>query len=107
MTAYIAPGLMDPEEVIASHFDTTIAEMHSRTRKRNAVDARNVAMWHMVTHQSYTLKMAGYVFDRDHSTVVYARKHVNDLMEVNKAFRKKVHDIVTHIEKITAKSNIE
>ena len=107
MTAYIAPGILAPEEVIAQHWQTTVAEMTDRNRKRHNVEARQVAMWYMVTRQDYTLAQAGHVMQRDHVTVLYARNQVNNLILVDKVFRKKVALAVEQIEKITAKSNNE
>lgn len=107
MTAYVAPGLLAPEEVIASHFGTTVAEMYTRSRKRHVVEARQVAMWYMVTIQRYTLHRAGDVFKLDHATAHYARNAVNDLMQVDRAFRIKVTAVVDKLRKITPKVNNE
>jgi chromosomal replication initiator protein len=107
MTAYIAPGLMDPEEVIAQHWNIKLADMYKRTRQRDIVEARQVAMWYMVTIQRYTLHQAGDVFKLDHATVHYARNAVNDLMQVDRAFRLKVTAVVNKLRKITPKVNNE
>lgn len=107
MTAYIAPGLLAPEEVIAQHWNIKLADMYTRTRKRDIVEARQVAMWYMVTIQRYTLHQAGDVFKLDHATAHYARNTVNDLMQVDRAFRLKVTAVVNKLRKITPEVNNE
>lgn len=107
MTAYIAPGLLAPEEVIAQHWQTTVAEMTDRNRKRHNVEARQVAMWYLITRQKYNYRQAAHVFGRDHATAIHACRQVDDLMQTNKLFRKRVQAVVIRLEKLSPKVNNE
>lgn len=69
----------------------TLDQLKSNTRKRDVVEARYIAMsLIMIANPELTLKEVGAMFNRDHSTVVYARDTYNKLMEGDKAFQDKV-----------------
>lgn len=101
MTAYIIPGILAPEEIIAQQWGTTIAEMQSRTRKRHVVEARQVAMWYMMTRQNYSEAQAGHVFGRDHATAHHAKMTVYNLMESDKTFRNNVQQAIRRLDLFT------
>lgn len=107
MTAYIIPGILAPEEIIAKQWGTTIAEMQSRSRKRHVVEARQVAMWYMMTRQAYTEAQAAHVFGRDHATAHHAKMTVYNLMSADREFKAKTKAVVGTLEKINAKLNNE
>jgi chromosomal replication initiator protein len=63
-------------ETISGHaaraYGIAPSTLYSRTRKRDVVEARQLAMYLTRQHTQHTLKRIGNHFRRDHSTVVYA-----------------------------------
>ena len=68
--------------------------MHSKSRKREIVQARQVAMFlsKKYTDHSYSL-IGNLVGKRDHATVLHACKAIKDSLDVDKGFRSTMKDI--------------
>ena len=79
---------------VAHAFNVTKKEMTSKSRKKEFVEARHVAMYLIHKKLNRTQEATGEIFDRDHSTVVHALKKVNNIMETEKDFRRTVNKII-------------
>ncbi len=67
---------------VAKHFSITLEDLKSKSRKKEVVTARQVAMYLAKEHTQYSLKAIGYHFGgRDHATVIHAIKTVQDAMK--------------------------
>tara|TARA_R110001606_G_scaffold9141_2_gene39864 strand:- start:541 stop:966 length:426 start_codon:yes stop_codon:yes gene_type:complete len=53
-------------------------KMRSRTRVRGIVDVRQVTMYLVEKYTRLTLSKTGELFNRDHATVLHAKKRVKD-----------------------------
>lgn len=88
------------EIVTAKIFDclkVCITQAKSKSHKREFVEARQIAMYMVKKHLGCTLKYIGKYFGgRHHSTVKYAINTVDDMMESDPVFKKKVGDVETH-----------
>ena len=111
MTAYIAPGLMDYDEIIARHYHTTVENMHRPTRQEESVEPRQVAIYYKVKHlgmrPSHVSRM--YPGNKDsahmnHSTVQHCVKTVEQRMETDKLYRKKVQTAILLCDRMRKKS---
>ncbi|MEZ0539083.1 chromosomal replication initiator protein DnaA [Fibrella arboris] len=72
------------QELVADFYNTTIADLKSKSRKREVVYPRQVAMYLAKELTELSLKSIGYHFGgRDHSTVIHAIQLVNDLLKEN------------------------
>ena len=72
------------QELVADFYNTTIADLKSKSRKREIVYPRQVAMYLAKELTELSLKSIGYHFGgRDHSTVIHAVQLVNDLLKEN------------------------
>ncbi|WP_375448301.1 chromosomal replication initiator protein DnaA [uncultured Fibrella sp.] len=72
------------QELVADFYNTTIADLKSKSRKREIVYPRQVAMYLAKELTELSLKSIGYHFGgRDHSTVIHAIQLVNDLLKEN------------------------
>ncbi len=61
------------QELVADYFGITVADLKSKSRKREAVHPRQVAMYLAKEKTDLSLKSIGYHFGgRDHSTVIHA-----------------------------------
>jgi len=72
----------------------SVDKMHGKTRKRSAVLARQVSMYLAKQYTNKSLKTIGETLGgRDHSTVIYSCKAVQDLMDTDPVFKKTVDDL--------------
>ena len=73
--------------------------IRAKTRKREVVRARQIAMYFAKQLTEHSLKTIGLHFGgRDHSTVVHANNAVHDQMETDAQFRTMVEDIERKLE---------
>ncbi len=79
------------QKAVSEYFDVAIDDMKAKTRKKEIVTARQVAMYLSKQYTTHTLKSIGLYFGkRDHTTVLHALKTVEDLMDVDVNFRSSV-----------------
>ncbi len=82
------------QKTVSDYFDIKLDDLKAKTRKKEIVTARQVAMYFAKEFTNHSLKSIGYHFGgRDHSTVIHAVQTVNDLMETDTAFRNSVNDL--------------
>jgi len=73
---------------ISDHFNINIEELKDKTRKKDIVVPRQIAMYFAKEFTAFSLKAIGYHFGgRDHSTVIHAIQSVCDMMENNADMR--------------------
>ena len=84
------------QKLVADHFDVPVDKLQGKTRKRQVVIARQLSMYLAKNLTDKSLKAIGENFGgRDHSTVIYSCKTVQDLMETDGIF----NDTVAELEK--------
>ena len=84
------------QQIIADYFNLDIESLHSKTRKRNVVQARQLAMFFSKKYTKSPLSTIGsQIGQRDHATVLYACKTVENLIETDREFKKYVSDLET------------
>lgn len=85
---------------VCKHFEIDPTALHSKSRKREVVQVRQIAMYlakqHTDSSSSKIGKLIGY---RDHATVLHACKIVKDQFQVDKNFRAEVETIESEIRK--------
>lgn len=82
------------QRVVCDYFNITRDDMLSRTRKRNIVQARQIAMYMSRNLINCSLSAIGAeTGGKDHATVLHACTTVADLMATDKAFKQYVSDI--------------
>lgn len=84
---------------VCEHFNVTPSDIHSKTRKREIVNARQVSMYltKKLTNHSYS-RVGELIGKRDHATVVHACKVVKDQMSVDKTFFECINEIESVIK---------
>ncbi len=86
--------------VVCKHFSLETSAIHTKSRKREVVQARQIAMYLAKTHTDYsTAKIGLLIGNKDHATVLHACKTIKELKEVDKAFRAEIDDIQTTLKK--------
>ncbi|MEI6433531.1 MAG: chromosomal replication initiator protein DnaA [Bacteroidota bacterium] len=82
------------QKVICEYFKITVASIHSKTRKRNIVQARQLSMYFSKKHTNSSLASIGHQCgNKDHATVLHACRTVNNLVETDKQFRAFVEEL--------------
>jgi chromosomal replication initiation ATPase DnaA len=76
----------------SNYFRIPFESLQSNTRMRNVVVARHITMWYLLTNTKMTLSEVGRIFgNRDHTTVIHAKKSVNDSLTSKFDNEYKVH----------------
>lgn len=82
------------QKFVSEYFTISLDLLKAKTRKREVVVARQVAMYLAKEYTNMSLKSIGYHFgNRDHSTVIHAITTVNDMMDTDKRFLTSIEDI--------------
>lgn len=88
------------QKIVCEHLSVPQELLKAKTRRREVVQARQISMYFAKELTKSSLKNIGMHFGgRDHSTVIHAVQTVNDLLSIDKEFKK-------HIEEIKKKINM-
>lgn len=81
-------------EKVCSHYKIDTSTIHTKTRKREVVQVRQVAMYLAKKHtDTSSSKIGQLIGNKDHATVLHACKMVKDQVEVDKAFKNEIEEI--------------
>lgn len=82
------------QKVVCDFFNVPVDMMQSKTRKREIVQARQVAMYFSKNLTKSSLATIGaQIGGKDHATVLHACKTVNNLIDTDKRFRTQITEI--------------
>ena len=82
------------QKVVCDYFDMQVEILRSKTRKREIVQARQIAMFFAKTMTKTSLTSIGsQIGGKDHATVLHSCKTVNNLIETDKRFRVYIDEI--------------
>lgn len=82
------------QKVVCDYFDLPIDLMKSKTRKREVVQARQIAMYFAKNMTKSSLATIGlHCGGKDHATVLHACRTVNNLMDTDKRFRSYIEEL--------------
>lgn len=86
--------------IVCLYFNVPIEMMQSNTRKREIVQARQIAMYFSKKLTKESLATIGNkIGDKDHATVLHSCKTVNNLIETDKRFRAQMDEIENQLKK--------
>lgn len=89
------------QRTVCDYFKIPIDEIQSKTRKRDVVQARQLAMYFAKKFTKASLSSIGsQIGNRDHATVLHACKTVKNLSETDKVFR-------GYVEELSRKISVE
>jgi len=90
------------QKIVCEYFNIAIEKLSEKTRKREVVQARQIAMYYAKEYTKSSLKTIGLHFGgRDHSTVIHALHTVSDLMSTDRQFKHDVEEINRKIQMST------
>jgi len=82
------------QKTVAEYYHLKTEDLKDKTRKKEVVIARQLAMYFSKEYTNHSLKSIGYHFGgRDHSTVIHAVQTVNDMYDVDNRFRSSVDEL--------------
>lgn len=82
------------QKAVSEYFDIPVDKMKSKSRKRETVQARQLAMYFSKQHTKSSLAVIGNKCgNKDHATVLHACKTIKNLIDTDKRFKKYVEDI--------------
>ena len=87
-------SILQIQNVVCKYFKIEPKVLKAKTRKREIVQARQIAMYFAKNYTNSSLaKIGAEIGGRDHSTVLYAFKTVRNLIASDKTFKHYVEDI--------------
>jgi chromosomal replication initiator protein len=96
-----AGGALPPEriaELVAAHFRTSVEALASRTRRRDVLVPRQIAMYLCTRHTDASLQTIARVFARNHPSVANAVRAVERSLAARPAQRERLAALVAEIE---------
>lgn len=86
-------------QTVCGYFNVPVEMFFSNTRKREIVQARQIAMFFSKTLTKASLATIGlHTGDKDHATVLHAFKTVNNLAETDKKYRGQLKEVERRIK---------
>lgn len=82
------------QKIVCDYFSLPVEIINSKTRKREIVQARQLAMYFSKKHTKSSLATIGlHCGNKDHATVLHACRTINNLVETDKQFKQYVEDL--------------
>jgi chromosomal replication initiator protein len=82
------------QKYVGDYFGVSVEMLKAKSRKKEIVIARQIAMYFAKEYTGFSLKSIGYHFGgRDHSTVIHAIQTVNDMMSEKKELKMYIDDL--------------
>lgn len=82
------------QKTVSEYFNVSSDDLKAKTRKKEIVIARQLAMYFSKDYTNHSLKSIGYHFGgRDHSTVIHALQSVSDMLDTDARFRTSVDEL--------------
>ncbi|MCX6256473.1 MAG: chromosomal replication initiator protein DnaA [Bacteroidia bacterium] len=82
------------QKIVCDFFNLSLEQLQSKTRKREIVQARQIAMYFSKNYTKSSLATIGtQIGVKDHATVLHACRTVNNLLETDRQFRQDVEEI--------------
>jgi len=88
------------QNTVSKYFNIEIKDLHSKSRKQEIAKARQIAMFLCKKYTNYSFAHIGSIVGkRDHATVLYACRTVQDLIDIDKSFRSQMNEIEILLKK--------
>jgi chromosomal replication initiator protein len=82
------------QKIVCDYFNLPVDLINSKTRKRDVVQARQLAMYFSKKHTKASLSYIGlHCGNKDHATVMHACRTINNLIETDKQFKSYVDEL--------------
>ncbi len=89
----------DIQETVSDYFNVPVEELKAKTRRKEIVVPRQIAMFIAREYTKNNLKQIGQAFGgRDHATVLHAIDSVKDLLNQDPSFKRSVDEITKRLQ---------
>lgn len=89
------------QRIVCQHLNVDQGKLSARSRRREIVQARHLAMYFCREFTQHTTSKIGEAFGgRDHSTVIHAINSINNQIETNPNFQLVVNNVRTRIDRV-------
>lgn len=78
-----------------------------KNRKREVVETRQIIMYCIWKNEKYSLAAIGHLFERDHSTVLHARKTITDVKDTQPHIKRLVNECNSFIKNYKKEHGIQ
>ncbi|WP_019201509.1 chromosomal replication initiator protein DnaA [Tsukamurella sp. 1534] len=85
--------------VVAEYFEISVADLKGTERARAVTHARQIAMYLCRELTELSLPKIGQIFDRDHTTVMYAERKIRKEMPERRRVYDQVQELTTRIKR--------
>ena len=96
-TLYRSDDIQRPLNLIAENFSISYQELMSSVRKQEFALARHVAMYLFRQKRNLSIIKIAEIFERDHSSVIYALARVKRIVESDIEMRHKINQLLENI----------
>lgn len=87
------------KKVVCDYFGVKVEDIQTKSRKQEIVQARQIAMFFAKKYTKASLSTIGAeIGNKDHATVLYANKTVNNLQETDKLYKSNIVGIDKRIQ---------
>lgn len=94
------------EKIICNYYNITLQQFNSSSRKREIVQARQIAMLFYNKYTKLSLADIGTkIGNKDHATVLHACKTINNLIDTDKQIRADIDNIEKQVKKLYRNEN--
>lgn len=83
---------------VASHYGVTVEDLKSKKRTENISNARHVSIYVLRKLTNLSLKETGDVFNRDHSTIIFAENKVENNIKTKNKVGAEIKKIIKDIK---------
>jgi hypothetical protein len=82
------------QDVVCKYYNLTLEQLHTETRKREIVQARQIAQYFAKQLTKVKLEVIGEkIGNKNHSTISHASKVVNNLIDTDKEIKAQIEEI--------------
>jgi len=83
-------------EKVCEYYDLSMEQLKEKSRKRYALNARQIAMY-MMRNRGITFMAIAAFFGKDHTTCIYTCDTVQDLLDTDEAYRRELTGVKVFI----------
>lgn len=84
-------------DAVVKQYRTTYDKINVKDRSTAVRLPRQIIMYLLSKNTNLSLKNIGDLFSRDHTTVIHAVKHIQDLIDVEPQFKNRIREIERNI----------
>lgn len=77
-------------ETVASYFGIEARFFWHKTRKKEVVEMRHIAIYFIRNYTKMTVTQIGVIFQRDHTSILHAIHQVSNLMQSDPEYKKHI-----------------